>query len=240
MPKHAAAQGFAFVVLASIVASSVAAAAPSSDDSLSTPPISWSANYASRYFWQGLDYSAGRPVLQPQVTATLAGVSISAWGNLDQTRRELDEIDLGLQRDWNLGKVSGALGYVHLRYPHRDWEATHELFVDVAFPLPLEPSLSMHWDVGAGAGRTWTLGVEHEFPGPHASFGVASKLYLHDSYYDRSGVPAIETSVSATKVLGGVSVQPTLARLWTWANGDYRDDVRVPGGWVLGVAFGSP
>jgi hypothetical protein len=72
------------------------------------------------------------------------------------------------------------------------------------------------------------------------SLGVAGKLYVHDSYYDMSGIPALETSVTATGTVGGVSIQPMLSRSWTWANGDYRDDDRVPGAWVVGIVIGSP
>lgn len=208
-------------------------------DSLAESPIVFSATYASKYSFQGLDYSEGRPVLQPQVAGSLRGVTLTAWGNLDQTRRELNEIDLSVQRDWTLARLSGAVGYVHLRYPHRGWDPTHEVFADLAVAAALEPSLSVHWDVAAGSGRYWSLGVNHTIPWRGHSAAFATRLFIHDHYYDVSGIPALETTLSATTDWGRISVQPMLTRLWTWANGDFRADQAVRGGWVVGLQCSS-
>ncbi len=218
----------------------VAAAEQVRPDSLPEAPIVWSATYASRYCFQGLDYSDGRPVLQPQVSGRIHGTTLAVWGNLDQTRREPNEIDVSLQRDWTLGRSSGLLGYTHLRYPNRDWEPTHEAFVELALVAALEPSLSIHWDVAAGTGRYWAFGVSHEVPWRGGALGLASKLYVHDHYYGLTGIPAVETGVSVTGPWAGISIQPTLARLWTWSNGDFREDQAIRGGWVVSLVCSSP
>jgi len=215
------------------------AAEGASADSLAETPIAWSATYASRYSFQGLDYSEGRSVLQPQVSGSLQGLTLTAWGNLDQTRRELNEIDLSLQRDWSLARLSVALGYAHLRYPQRDWDPTHEVFADLTVEAPLEPSLSVHWDVAAGLGRHWALGVSHTVPWRGGSVALATRLYVHDHYYELTGMPALETSLSASAAWGSIAVQPTLSWIWTWANGDFRDDQAVRGGWVVAIQCSS-
>ena len=219
---------------------SPSAAEDASSDSLAETPITWSATLASRYSFQGLDYSEGRPVLQPQVSGSLRGLTLTAWGNLDQTRRELNEIDLSLQRDWSLKQLSVTLGYAHFRYPrHRDWDPTHEVLAELTVEAPLEPSLSVHWDVAAGLGRYWALGVNHVIPWQHGSMALATRLYIHDHYYELTGIPALETSLSANATWAGISVQPTLSRLWTWPNGDFRGDQAVRGGWVVSLLCSS-
>jgi hypothetical protein len=209
-------------------------------DSLVEKRVSWSATYASHYSYQGLDYSSSRPVLQPQVSARVLGSTLALWGNMDQATHELNEIDLSVQRDWSLHALSGDLGYTHLRYPNRDWDPTHELFVDLNLAAPLDPSVSMHWDVAAGAGRTWALGVEHEFPVKPVALDLATKLYVHGHYYAMSGIPALETSLKGSVGGGGLSIQPTVSRLWTWPNGDYRGIAAVRRSWVIGIIVASP
>lgn len=203
-------------------------------------PLAWSATYASRYRFQGLDYSQGRPVLQPQVSGRLRGITLALWGNLDQDRRELNEADASLQGDRDFGSLSGALGYTYLRYPHRDWEPTHEVFADLALAGPLQPALSVHWDVAAGRGRYWTLGFSHDIPRRGATVGLAAKLYAHEHYYGMTGIPALETSVSVMASWAGILFQPSLARLSTWENGHFRDDQTVSAGWVLSFTCSSP
>ena len=208
-------------------------------DSVAEAPLAWSAIYASRYSFQGLDYSEGRPVLQPQVSGSRQGITLTAWGNVDQTRHQLNEIDLGLQGEWSLKRLSAGLGYARLWYPHRDWEATHEVFSELTLKAPLEPSLSVHWDVAAGLGRYWALGVNRTIPWRGGSVGLASRLYIHYHYYGLTGIPALETGLSATTSWGSISFQPTLSRLWTWGNGDFRGDQAVRGGWVAGLLCSS-
>jgi len=242
MRRTARVQGLIVIVVACGLGSSdlaARAADTTAADSVAEAPISWGATYASRYSFQGLDYSEGRPVLQPQGSATLRGFTLTAWGNMDQARHELNEIDLSLEREWALAPLSGALGYTHLRYPHRDWAPTHEVVADFALAALLEPTLSVHWDVAAGAGQYWTLGLSHTLPWHGASMELGSHLYFQDHYYGLTGIPAVETNASATLNWGGVALQPSIARLWTWANGDFRGDQAVRAGWVVGLQCSS-
>ncbi|MEK7347609.1 MAG: hypothetical protein AABZ94_01925 [Candidatus Eisenbacteria bacterium] len=200
------------------------------------PRIEWSATYASRYSFQGLDYSEGRPVLQPQVTCGLNRFSLSVWGNLDQTRGELNEVDGTVQRDWGRGPLSGALGYVYLDYPNRpDWKSSQEVFADLSLDAPLQPSVSVHWDVDQGRGRYWAFGLGHELSGSKASLGLTSKLYVHEHYYQMTGISGLETGVGVTAAWGRFALQPSLTRLWSWENRDFRDAEATKPGWVLSL-----
>jgi hypothetical protein len=202
--------------------------------------LAWSAAYASRYCFQGLDYSAGRPVVQPQLAASFRRLTFTIWGNGDPARGQLDELDLSLQGEWALDRLSGALGYTHLRYPHRDWQPTHEIFADLGVDAPLQPSLSIHWDVAAGGGRYWTLGLDHETPHGRAALALGARVFLHEHYYGMTGVPSLETHVGITVPWVGLSLQPSLSRFWTWENGDFRGDQAVGDGWVASLTCTSP
>lgn len=196
----------------------------------------WSTTYASSYEFQGLDYSEGRPVLQPTLGASYRGFSAGVWGNADQTRRHFDEFDVTVQRDLERGGFTGALGYEYLHFPHREgWEPTHEVYVEMALEGVLAPSLSMHWDVVAGEGRYWTLGVEHEFALPKGSMALGTAVHVQEHYYGMTGIPSMETSVSYAHRWGGLSIEPELGRTWAWANGDFRDEFAIESGWVVSL-----
>lgn len=220
--------------------SAAPSAGPADSSQAPETPLAWSVTYASRYCFQGLDYSDGRPVLQPQMSARFRRITIGIWGNLDPARGELDELDLSCQAELALDRFSGALGYVHLRYPHRDWEPTQELFADLALEAPLQPSLGVHSDVVAGRGRYWTLGLNHEVPWRGAGLALGAKLYVHEHYYGMTGIPALEISAGITVARARLSLQPLLSRYWTWPNGHFRGDQAVNAGWVFGLTASSP
>ena len=202
-------------------------------------PFDWSVTSASRYCFEGFDYSAGRAVVQPQGSLTWKRCEFGFWGNGDPARGELNEVDLSAQTDWEHGAWSADLGYQHLHYPHRDWSATSEVFADLALAGPLNPSLSIHRDVDAGNGAYTTLGLAHDLPGHGTTLGLAAKLYVHDHYYGLSGIPALETNVALAQPVGGITVRPMLQRFWTWENRDFRGAEALAPTWVLSVAIGS-
>ena len=216
----------------------VAPAAPA--DSLAAGPVSfeWSATYASRYSFQGIDYSEGRPVLQPEATANVHGLALGVWINSDQTRRELNEIDASLQRSGTRGPLAYTVGYTHLSYPNRDWSPTHELVTDLELDRWPHPSLSVHWDVGEGQGGYWAIGGAHEFTlHPGRTLGLGARVFAQQHYYGMTGIPAIETSVIAGLPWAGMSIQPALARQWAWENGQFRGDLATRPGWVFSITL---
>jgi hypothetical protein len=202
--------------------------------------LEWNATYASWYSFQGLDYSQGLPVLQPQVSASLHGASLTLWGNLDQSRRELNEVDATIQAEREAGPVTYALGYGYLHYPHRDWEATHELVADLGFAGPVQASLNVHWDVAAGLGRYWTLAMSRDATLHKVTGSLGAKLYMQEHYYDLSGFPALETSLGVSAPWAGLVLQPSLSRIWTWENGDFRGDQAIASRWIVSLSFSSP
>jgi len=203
------------------------------------PPISWSVTSASKYCFEGFDYSGGRAVIQPQASAAWRAFELGFWANGDARDAMLNEIDLSLQADWKHGRWSGDAGAQHLHYPHRDWSPTDEVFADLALAGLFRPSLSVHTDVHAGDGSYVTLGIGHDFSTRAGELGLAAKLDLHDHYYGLSGVPALETSAGFAVPLAGVRVEPALSRFWTWSNRDFRGAQALAPSWVFRVTVGS-
>lgn len=212
---------------------------PSDSTATSAASIGWGVTYASKYLFQGgFDYSEGKPVLQAQASAGWNGLSLQAWGNWDQARREVNELDLTIEQDWERGWASGAVGVAHLQYPHRTWNPTRELVASVALKAFLEPTLDLHWDVAEGNGGYWTAGLSRGWPMSRASLAVTSKLYGLEHYYGLSGMTALETGMTLTTQWSGLSFGSSLQRQWTWENRDLTGANRVSPGWVLSLSVG--
>jgi hypothetical protein len=217
--------------------------APAPSDSLakSANSIEWGMTYASKYLFNGgFDYSAGKPVLQPQATAVWNGLSLQIWSNWDQAGREVNEWDTTIQYDWERGRASGAVGIAHLQYPHRDWTPTQELIGTLALKAFLEPTLDLHWDVGEGHGGYWAAGLSRGWATSRASFSLTSKLYGVEHYYGLSGMTALETGMTVTSEWAGLSFESSLQRQWTWENRDLLGDSRISPGWLLTLTVASP
>ena len=215
-------------------------AAQVASDSLAIPHLEWSATYASWYSFQGIDYSQGLPVLQPGMSVKLHGVSLGLWSNLDQSRREWNEVDVTLQAEREVGPVTCGFGYAYLRYPHRDWAATHELIAELGLAGSVQTSLSVHWDVAAGHGRYWALGLSRDATFHAATASLGAKVYVHEHYYDQSGFPALETSVAVSSPWACFPLQPSLSHLWAWPNGDFRGDQAIRSRWIMSLTYASP
>jgi hypothetical protein len=199
--------------------------------------VEWTATFASWYSFQGQDYSEGRPVLQPELSAGLRGFSLGLWGNLDAYHREFNEVDVTLQAERELGPVTCSFGYAYLQYPHRDWDATHELIGEFGTAGPVPASLSIHWDVAAGRGRYWEVALSREAVFHKLSSSLGAKLYFRDHYYDQTGFSALETSIGVKSPWAAFPVQPSLSRLWAWENGDFRGDQAIGSRWLMSLTW---
>lgn len=201
---------------------------------------SWSFTFASSYLFQGIDYSDGLPVLQPQLSIETRGLSALLWVNYDVETEVPNEYDLYLQRAWSVGRLSFSPGYAYLRYPHRaGWDPTHEALVDLSYDVPFEPSLSFHYDVAAGDGSYTTLGISHGLPGSLDILSLGSKLFYQSHYYATSGFPSWEVNTAATFEFPVVGIQLSTSYFMTWENGDFQGDAAVPSTWLVSMNFVS-
>lgn len=210
--------------------------APSSSGS----PFSfgWDVTLTSKYLFQGVDYSDGQPVIQPELFVTYKAVSATVWSNYDTDIEKANEHDFYLQYDQEFEGLSLTAGYAHLQYPYRDgWDPSQEVFLDLTFNHILNPSLSIHYDFDAGEGAYATLGMSHEMESPVGPLSLGTNLYYQDNYYGVSGIPSMEFSGSAEYGMGPLTVTPSLSYILTWDNGDFPEscDCLVSDTWLFSV-----
>lgn len=203
-------------------------------DGTSSISLAWDATFASKYLFQGIDYSGGKPVIQPELALGVQGFSVTLWMNYDVDTNVSNEYDLYFQYGWEIGRLAVSPGYAHYRYPNREgWDPSNEVLVDLSYDARLNPSVSFHYDYDAGAGSYTTLGLSHEFPAPVATFSLATNLFYQSSYYELTGIPAWELTASTEYSLPLARVGLAVSRFQTWENGDFAGDAAVPASWLL-------
>ena len=220
------------------------AADPADPVTLPTPPnteaaespisMSGSLSFASRYLFQGIDYSASKPVLNPEADLTWGAIGAKLWVNHDLNERVSNEYDFSLLHEWKAKKLSFTTGYTYLWYPHREgWDPSQELYLEASRDGVLNPSLSVHYDFDAGTGSYSTFGLSHGFERKAGTITVGTNLFYQDHYYGLSGFPSNEWNVHFEKTVHGATITPSLSRFMTWTNGDFRDENAVKSAWLF-------
>lgn len=237
---------FVSAIAASPFAACMAAAAPS-DEAVTAPAASpaarksllrsitasFDATAASRYLFQGIDYSDGRSVLQPNMVANLGPFSAVCWANYQVDLGDVNEVDLSLKATRSVGPLSVSPGYTVLRYPNRvGWSPSQEVFADLSVAAPLSPSLSIHEDFEAGDGVYATLALSYPLG---SALSVGTNVFYQRHYYGMTGVPSVELKASGAFRYSGMTLTPSLSRFATRNNGDFTDGARVPQGWLIAI-----
>lgn len=213
--------------------------AEATSESSSKIAASWSLTYATRYLFQGFDYSYGKPVLEPELGIAAGSIGAKLWFNHDLDQSVSNEYDLSVYKDWTAGSTSLTTGYTYLTYPHRDWDPTQELYLDISRTGFLNPSLSVHYDFDAGQGTYWTLGASHAFERSAATFTFGTSLFYVNRYYDLTGIPAIQWSAAAERSFHRLTVSSSLSRYVAWENGDLRGPDANRSAWVFTIGVGQ-
>ena len=199
---------------------------------------SFDATAASKYLFQGIDYSEGMGVVQPELVATLGSFSAVAWANFQPDFGDFNEIDLTLKYARSIQRWSISPGYTYLRYPHRvGWDPSQELTLDLGFESQLSPSLSLHYDFDAGKGLYATLGLSRELRAPVT---VGANVFYQHNYYEMTGCPAVELKASAALSLGAFSFTPSISNLVTGENRDFRGAAATPSTWLFSFNVARP
>ncbi len=220
----------ALVLAGAVCASAVSGAEPSNSGS------TYRLTYASKYSFQGIDRSASRPVLQPEVGMDMGELSVTAWGNYDQTQGVMNELDTRLWHPLDVGGWSGAWGYEYLRYFHDDARRpSQEVFTELSYKRAFTPSVRMHWDIDEGHGRYWTFGLARAIAKGGATTTLAGRLHLQEHYYGMTGIPSAESAVALSRA----GMEVSLTRHWTWENGDFRGEARPLRDWVFALTLGA-
>lgn len=229
-----------------LLAVAVAGAAPgaATDDAPATIlpgfGMSWSLDFASRYSFQGVNYSNNDPVMQPSLSIGYGGVSGSFWFNHDLHRQRSDEYDFSLEYSHDVGRFGLAGGYTALRYPHREgWSPSAEFYVDCDIDAALSPSLSVHDDIDAGRGVYLTAGASHDLFAKPVPLSLGADLFYQEHYYDTTGFPALQASLGTTFALWKIRLSPAVSRFFTWANGSFRGANAIAPAWVTTLSVGG-
>lgn len=204
------------------------------------PSLSVGVDPVTSYVWRGLDVTGGGASLQPWVTATLGGLSLTAWGSfatLDRDRSvagvprsDLDEIDLTLGYSRSLGSLALSAGAIHYSYlaPGYPSEATstYETYVGMGFPrLPFAPALTAYHDFNLGDGTYLALTGAEQLP-----LGRPVDLFFGVGYMDqnwrrdengvrRAGISDVNLGAGLTFSYGRVTLAPALVYAYAPAVG---------------------
>ena len=195
---------------------------------------SGSFTFASRYLFQGNDYSEGKPVFNPQADVSAGPLSARLWVNHDLNQGVSNEFDLSLLHEWAIGKSSLTTGYTYLWYPHREgWAPSQELYLEFSREGVLNPALSVHYDFDAGEGTYSTFGLSHSVESRAGTVSLGANLFYQGHYYGASGFPSTEWNLHFEKSFSRMKVTPSVSRFVTWPNGDFRDENSVKSAWVF-------
>jgi uncharacterized protein (TIGR02001 family) len=198
--------------------------------------VGWDVTLASKYLFQGIDYSEGNPVAQPELVLSYKDFWFTSWFNYDLEKGRFDEIDLYLQYKWNLSGLTLAPGYAYYNYPHREgWKPSQEVYLDISYETFLSPSLSSHYDFDKGDGAYFTFSLAHQVESSIGTFALKWNLFYQENYYELTGFPSTQFSAAYTYSVKSFSVTPSISYFLNWANGDFRDENAVPDTWLFAL-----
>ena len=211
--------------------------------------VRWETAFASKYLFQGIDYSDGNPVVQPELSLEYRGFSLTSWFNVDLDERHVNEIDLAFAYERELGRFSATPGYARYQYPnprwnpsqevYEDWDPSQEVYLDLLYATLVDLSLSTHYDFDAGKGAYFTLELDRDVETSVGTFGIGSHLFYQRNYYEMSGIPSLEFAVNYSRSIRSVSITPSVSYFATWDNSDFSGESAVPKQWVVSLTIGQ-
>ncbi len=211
--------------------------------------IGWDITLASKYIFQGIDYSEGnKHVVQPEVTLTVKDFSAILWFNYDLHAKKFNEIDLYLQYSREIENLILTAGYGHFNYDRVEWdqeqevfiewEPSQEVFIDLSYNTLLNPYLSIHYDFDAGEGSYSTLGISHGMETPLGALSLGTNIFYQANYYGFTGFPSMELNGAMEYSIGPFTITPSISYFLTWENGDFTEDGPegpVPDTWLFSI-----
>jgi len=201
---------------------------------------SWDVTIASKYLFQGIDYSEAKPVIQPEAILTVKGFSAILWFNHDLQTSKSNEFDLNLQYDIERENLTLTTGYAHLNYPHRDgWEPSQEVFMAISYSAPFNPSLSIHYDFDSGKGSYYTFNINRDAASMIGVLSLGTNIFYQSNYYESSGFPSVEFNISSEYPVRSFTISPSVSYFLTWDNADFSGDSSVPVTWLFSLNIGQ-
>lgn len=179
-------------------------------------------DFNSRYMWRGFDLNPNnKPVLQPSVTFTLgdSGLAVNFWGSIAFGNKTLHETDITLSYDFsNLKNVSLSVGFIHYGWYFSDDfkfkdNTTQEFYITAGLPkVPLNPTLSLYYDINNGDGFYAALAIGHGLKLTESvSLDLSASLgYNGGQWIEESGFSNLDFGVSVPLRLDKTTISPFL------------------------------
>ncbi len=154
----------------------------------------------NKYIFRGYEMSRGSIVVQPAMSASYAGFTMTWWGNIDSKehatqnftpdrpdRRSFDETDLTLCYTHTKGKWSFTGGYIY--YGTKYTDETQEVFGTIAHDMTGKPTLSIYRDIDRYPGTYFNFSLSHSIKIYHEvalDLGASAGYMWGDSNYWRT------------------------------------------------------
>lgn len=145
-----------------------------------TDPVSGTASVAvlNRYIFRGYEIGSHSIVVQPALSISYKGFSVTLWSNIDSNERatqsfvpdkagykSFNETDLTLSYTYGIDKLSLTAGYIYyaMKYNNPPGD-TEELFLSASYETFLEPTISVYRDITSYPGTYFNLSLSHSIP----------------------------------------------------------------------------
>lgn len=138
------------------------------------------------------------PVFQPDASVSFKYLTLGMWQNVllseavgeggVGTAPACNEIDYYVDFTYQYNIFSGSVGWIYYDFPHTPLSDTQEVYFGFGASIPLNPSVTMYWDVADNAGGLYTLfSISHDLNVASLTFtpslGLGISNARHSAYY---------------------------------------------------------
>ncbi len=126
----------------------------------------------NRYIFRGYEFGSKSAVIQPTVTISYKGFSVTFWGNIDSNehatqlftpdrpgRKSFNETDLTLSYTYAIDKLSLTGGYIY--YATKYTAETVELFLSASYDIITKPTVTIYRDIASYPGTYINFSLSH-------------------------------------------------------------------------------
>lgn len=139
-----------------------------------------SLSVLNKYIFRGYEINRNSFVVQPYLSTSYKGFSVSFWGNVDSAshdtptvsptargiagKREWNETDVTLSYTYTAGKLALTGGWIYYALKYAD--ETEEVFVSASYDTILKPTLTVYQDY-------------RSYPGTYVNFSVGHSIKVY-------------------------------------------------------------
>jgi hypothetical protein len=129
----------------------------------------------NRYIFRGYEIGSNSIVIQPALSVSYKGFSLTLWGNIDtnehptqsfspdnEGHKSFNETDLTLSYTYGIERLSLTGGYIY--YGTKYTAETEELFISATYDMLFKPTLSIYRDINEYGSTYLNLSVAHSVP----------------------------------------------------------------------------